>query len=671
MRVSGREQCLSLTMMKKRVFPKEQDRRQRRKRIAVVVLFFAFCLSGLVYRCLNLHLSFDPRLEKIARSQYKAKIEEAPPRGNIYDASGEELAVSVPAYSLAGRPGRMDPAEFSQIAAFIGMSEKDFAFKVDKEKKYVWIKRHLAPEASEQILKGGFKGIELVKGTQRFYPNREVASQLLGAVGTDNEGLSGLELFYDRYLRGAKSDSTAFRDARGKTFETEETLGERSGDPNHLHLTIRKNIQYAAEKELNAQCGASRAKSCSAVVLDVRTGAVLAMASYPSFNANSYQSYDMSLWRNLIVTDTFEPGSTFKTFVVGAALDSGLVRPQDKFFCENGALKIGKWTINDHERYGMMSVRDIIKVSSNIGAYKVGAKLGKTLVHKAVKLFGFGQKTGIDYPGEVHGYIPPINSWQEVQFANIAFGQGIRTTALQLATAYAAIANSGVRLKPYIVSRVTDAGGQTLLQIKPKAEQTVFKPETAKTLIEVLKGVTEEGGTATKAALPGYEIAGKTGTAQKVVDGRYSHTKFLSSFVGIVPADEPRLVVMVAVDEPQGETYAGLVAAPVFKKIAWAAVVDLGIPPSHPSPSAPAPLKAAQPPLEAAKVPRIQMAGLVTGASFGVSEEGESTFDLKGHSKRKVMSILEQRRRRCELIGSGVAVSQSTSGGCRIYFRED
>src|SRR3989338_8258466 len=303
------------------------------------------------------------------------------------------------------------------------------------------------------------------------------------------------------------------------------------------------------------------------------------MASYPSFNPNPYQSYDLSLWRNLAVTDTFEPGSTFKPIMAAAALDHGAVKPGDKFYCENGDLTIGDYVIHDHEKYGMLSVRDIIKVSSNIGIYKVGRKVGKKDFAETVDLLGFGKKSGIDYPGEVSGLVRPAKAWQEIDFANISFGQGVRVTPLQLASAYATIANGGVRLKPYFVSRVTDTEGKTILETRPQPVGQVLKAESSRLIVDIMKEVTLQGGTATRAALPGYVVAGKTGTSQKVVKGKYSHDKFVSSFIGIVPADSPRFVVLVVVDEPKGESYGGLVAAPVFRKIAWAALRDLAVPP--------------------------------------------------------------------------------------------
>lgn len=635
--------------------------------MALLAIFFVFSFALLVLRCLNLHLSSDPKLEKRARTQYQAKIEEVPPRGNIYDALGEELAISVPAYSLAARPAKIKQMNqtVQVLAEALTTNPAALQDKIDPAKKFVWVKRALSPQERDRVEKLDLAGLDLVKGSKRFYPNREIASQVLGAVGGDNEGLGGLELFYDQYLRGDASVSTAYRDARGRAFETEETLREGPREVHNLHLTIRKNIQYVAERELDVACERFHAKSCTAVVMDPSTGGILAMASYPGFNPNSYQSSDISSWRNRAVTDTFEPGSTFKTILAAAALESGTVKFTDRFFCENGSLQIGDHVIHDHEKYGVLGFSEILKVSSNVGIYKIGQKLGRKNFSETIAQFGFGKKLGVDYPGEVAGYVPGVNKWQEIEFANMAFGQGLRITALQLASAYAAIANGGILYRPYLVSHVTDAEGHPILEIPPTPVRRVLSDRTASTILEVLKGVVQQGGTATQAALPGYSVAGKTGTAQKVIQGQYSHTKFVSSFIGIVPANRPRLVVLVSVDEPQGVNYGGLVAAPVFRKVAWEAIRDLGIPPEI-SPVQERP-------------PVVREASLVPAQNFIGETRVEDFPDFRNLSMRKVLSLLDTRGWDCDVVGSGMAVFQEPSPGttmtegqrCRVVFRTE
>lgn len=653
--------------MKRQILKKDSGKRQRRQKIAFLGIFFVGAFATLGYRATFLHLSQNPKLVRRAQTQYMAKIEEPPPRGNIFDADQEELAVSVPSYSVAVRPRRIkDKNKFlSNIAPALSMSIQDVSRKLDFEKKYVWLKRYVGREEKEKITQVDPDAIELVKTAKRYYPNREIASQILGAVGPENNGLSGLELFYDRYLRGESKKSEAYRDARGKAFETEETLeAENQKEPNHLYLTIRKNIQYITEKELYEVCNEHHAKACTAIVIEPQTGAVLAMSSYPNFNPNEYQNYSLSTWRNLAVTDTFEPGSTFKTIMAAAALETGAVSPQEKFFCENGAYKVGNRVIHDHEKYGMMNLRDILKVSSNIGIYKVGRKVGKKAFGDIVSQFGFGKATGVDYPGESSGFMRSPSTWQDIEFANISFGQGLRTTPLQMASSFATIANGGIRMRPYFVKRITDPQGKILLDVKPQSFGRVLNRKTADMIIDMMTEVTKEGGTATKAALPGYSVAGKTGTAQKFVNGAYSHTKFMSSFIGMVPAEKPRFVIAVNIDEPQGVVYGGLVAAPVFKKIAWEALRDLGVAPTQPI---------EKPAIEYAKKEKTPHPLLSQKPSSNEAKQTAITEfsknqipDFRGLSKRNVIALLDKAGLEGEIVGSGMAVSQEPAPGLAV-----
>ncbi len=655
--------------MKKKVFQRDENRRQRRKRSTLVGLLFVGGFSLMAYRALYLHLANDPKLVRRAKTQYSAKLSSHPPRGAIYDSQGEELAVSVPNYSVVLHPSFIKDEDSSrvvnQLARLLDLPEREVREKTKSDKKYVWLKRNVSPQEKESLSALNLPSIELVKGTRRFYPNKEVASQILGAVGWDNGGLGGVELLYNRYLKGAPEKSMAYRDARGKTYETEETLSdEKVEEPAHIYLTLRKNIQYVAEKELTEACRSSQAKSCTAIAMEVPSGDVLAMASYPSFNPNIYESSDLSRWKNIAVTDSFEPGSTFKVILSAAALESGLVKPADKFFCENGAYRIGTHVIHDHERYGVLSFREILKVSSNIGIYKIGSKIGRKNFSQIIDAFGFGRKTGIDYPGEVSGYVPPFKSWKEVQFANMSFGQGVRVTPIQIASSFATIANGGRKIFPRLISKIVDSQGNKISQ-PPRGEATeILRPENARMLLNMMREVTEEGGTATRAALPGYAVAGKTGTAQKVVGGRYSHTKFVSSFVGIVPAEAPRLVILVYVDEPKGTVYGGLVAAPVFKKIAWASLMDLGIPSGQP---------------QEKKTSSPVLANLLDLPDNKSVSHGLAVPDLLGLSKRKVLALLEIKGIRSELVGSGIVVSQQplpgsdlkSGEGMKVFFQPE
>ncbi len=697
----------------KHIYKKDLSRRDRKKRMAILGGFFAVSFVIISYRLVTLHLIKDPKLERMASSQYRETTKELKSRGNIYDADGEELAVSIPSYSLALRPNKLraKAESMQQIATILGMPLKELEDKFSEGRKYAWVKRDLLPAEKDRLLELQSKEValafDIVKESKRYYPNREVGGQVLGAVGRDHEGLAGLEKHYDDYLRAGGERTVAFRDARGKGYETAETLEREITEPSHIYLTIRKNIQYVTETELANACRSYRAKGCTATVMDPQTGAILAMASYPNFNPNEYQKYNMNLWKNSAVVDTYEPGSTFKAIMASAALEGGRISPKDKFFCENGALKIGKYTINDHEGYGMMNLRDILKVSSNIGIYKVAQKTTRKVFGEVISQFGYGQKLGIDYPGESPGYVRASAKWQDIEFANVAFGQGVRVTPLQVASSFATIANHGVRMKPYLVSRIVDGQGKVLIEKPPHTVGRVMSEENAKRLIDMLTEVTTEGGTATRAAVLGYQVAGKTGTSQKFVNGQYSHTKFISSFVGIVPQESPRLVVMITVDEPQGVIYGGLVAAPIFQKIAWASLRDLGVPPENElgrdphrvEVAAKTTVKEKKTAIKEAKTSSDKIENFIKNATTSLNTATENAGmgggilntvlasgvgetrvpDFRGLSKRKVMAMTQDLGMRTEFVGSGIAVSQTPAPGsmtspglvCRILFKVD
>jgi cell division protein FtsI (penicillin-binding protein 3) len=327
--------------------------------------------------------------------------------------------------------------------------------------------------------------------------------------------------------------------------------------------------------------GATQSKSGIAVVMDVRSGEVLAMASAPDFDPNQYSNYDLSQWKNRVVTDSFEPGSIFKAVTAAAALESGRITLDQKFNCEGGAMKVGKFTINDHGHYGAMALPDIIRVSSNIGSFKIAQYLGRETFSDMVVNFGFGKKTGIDLPGEASGIMAKPDSWASLQMGTIAFGQGISVTPIQIVTAYSAIANGGYLMKPYVVKQIHDSKGNILRENKPQIVRQVMSEKNSRKLVELLKAVVGPGGTGTAAQVEEYGVAGKTGTAQKVIEGHsgYAEGKFIASFVGVAPADDPRIAVLVSLNEPRGNHFGGVVAAPVFREIVRQVLPYMGVPP--------------------------------------------------------------------------------------------
>jgi cell division protein FtsI (penicillin-binding protein 3) len=633
----------------------------------MIFLTFGLSVGILGFRAVRLHTHSDEKLMNLAENQHTETLRPLPLRGNIYDRRGQELAVSAPTYSLAAHPGliqnRGDLAK--KLSRILNMKMRSVKNKLTTKKKFVWIKRRLMPDEVRSIQKLEAAGLTLQKEARRYYPNRELASQVLGAAGYDGEGLGGLELYYEHFLKGPRTREVAYRDARGAIYAVSDNPLETRGVA-HLHLNLDRNIQYVAESELSTAAHRLNAKRGTIIVMDPKTGAIIAMASYPRFNPNTYQNYNMDHWRSVAVSDEFEPGSSFKAITVAAALENKLLTTRDSIDCENGLMKIGKTSIHDHEKYGLLTLPELLKVSSNIGTAKIAQTIGKDDLYKTIRRFGFGQRTGIDFPGEAEGQVRDPNKWHPVDHATISFGQGLTATALQITSAYATIANKGQRMKPQLVKQITGLDGERVKVIEAKSLGQVIRPEVAAALTEMLVGVTEEGGTGLRAAIKGYRIAGKTGTAQKydIKNRTYSKTDYFSSFVGFGPAENPRLVVFVGIDSPQGIYYGGEVAAPIFRKVMSAALYQLKIPPSQQT------------------LPLIEH----TSANMTIKDSNKKTWqepspiipDFSGLSIRQVLSLIKDREMSIDIEGTGIAYRQEPSPGrtvkqghvCRVYFRQ-
>jgi cell division protein FtsI (penicillin-binding protein 3) len=645
--------------------PEPQEQHVSKRRLLLVFSLFICGFSILIYRAFYLHLAPDQKLEKIVSRQYNRVVKEVEPRGNIYDVNGERLAISIPTYSLGIHPHLVKNSDkvAGELSRILKIPRNEIVKKVKSKNKFLWITRKMRPKQYEAIHALSLEGLKFIEESHRYYPNRELSSQILGAVGYDNEGLGGIEKFYDKYLQAQDPHRMATRDAKGRLYEDSFNSIKRS--VNHLTLTIDKSIQYIVETELKRTSQKWKAKKGMAVVMNPNTGEVLAMASYPPFNPNSYGDYNFNKWRNLPVTDTFEPGSIFKAMVAAAALESKAVTSEDKFFCEDGELTIGKLDIHDAEKYGELSLRDIIRVSSNIGIYKVSRSIGKKYFYNVLRDFGFGENLGIDFPGEVRGILRSSDKWQEIDWANIAFGQGVSVTLLQIASAFSVIANGGLLWKPYLVKEVSRDSADSVLVNKPKLIRRVVREETATIMRELLNGVVQTGGTGAAAGVPGYEVAGKTGTAQKFdwEQHAYSNDKYVTSFVGFLPANNPEFVIAVSIDEPKGIVYGGTVAAPTFRRMASGIVQHLKIPPQH--------MKV--PVIEVRNTPEIPKARLIAK----VNQDGFTIPNLAGLTVREVLSLLDGQDITVAIEGSGVAVRQEPGPGqvikngdeCRIYFK--
>ena len=553
---------------------KVKEKKWIRFRILLVTAVFLCGFGGIVARAYQFQVVKRDRLRAMARSGYTGIVKLPPERGTIYDRQGHELALSVEVSSIYAHPRRIRDKQKAavKLARVLGASRRRIYRLLNMDKPFVWIQRKIDPAKAKKIRELDLPGIGITAEKRRYYPGRELAAQLLGFVGADNQGLEGLEAKYDAILKGPGCELVQMRDALGRPF----FIRRRSSGGRELHnlvLTIDKEIQYKAEKALVAAVRRSRAKGGQCVVVNPDTGEILAMAVVPRYNPNIFSKYPAERWRNRTVTDCFEPGSTLKAFLLAAILEEGVLFPNSRLYCEEGTYKIADRIIHDTHKYGTLTVTDIIALSSNIGAIKMGQQLGYNLFCKYLTKFGFGSKTNIGLLGERSGFIRAPKKAKPVDQATAFFGQGISVTTLQLAMAMAAIANGGTLMRPYVVKEITESAGHVVRANSPRRVRRVISPKTARMVTAILEKVVSKKGTGPEAAIEGYQVAGKTGTAQKVdpKTRRYSNSKYVASFVGFAPAHDPKLVIASVIDEPKGIPYGGVVAAPVFRDVGlWA-----------------------------------------------------------------------------------------------------
>jgi cell division protein FtsI (penicillin-binding protein 3) len=521
-------------------------------------------------------------LSQQAADQYEKELTILGKRGTIYDAHHQVMAVSIETSSVAAYPALIEnkPRASADLAAALNMKPKAVLEKLNQKRSFVWLKRQAGPKETAAVKKLGLKGVDFLVEYSRFYPNTTLASQVLGFTGIDGHGLEGVEFYYDQELSGSQRTVTICKDALGRGFDA-QTQPSANQAGNNLILTIDRQIQFIAAQALAEAVTSNKALSGMAVVMDPRTGAIKAMVHYPFFNPNNYRKYDRSTWRDRALTDPFEPGSTMKIFSAAAALQSGRSSASTIYYCENGKYTVGSHVINDTSPHSWLSLQQIVKYSSNIGAVKIVQQIGSQTLYHYLKDFGFGELTDIDCPGESSGSLLNYKHWTAVDRGAIAFGQGVSVTALQLISAASALANDGVLMRPYIVQAVTDPVGRPLRKVEPAILRQVVSPEVALGVRRIMRTVVTEGGTGTQADLEGYEVCGKTGTAQKIdSSGRYARNRYVSSFLGFVPTERPVLAVLVVVNEPKGPApYGGLVAAPAFRRIVKETMSYLNIAP--------------------------------------------------------------------------------------------
>lgn len=561
-------------------------KRNRNPRLGAILLLFTASFALIFLRLFYVQVIDSAfRLSKLAANQHALTIELSPERGRIFDRNLNVLAVSRNVYSVYAVPRDMTQREkaiaMRTLASCLGLKGNYLSERLNKDKLFVWIAREVPDEKAKPLIALKLKGLGFVKEPKRFYPDGTLASHVLGFVGRDDKGLEGLELLYDKYLKGVKGVRVLEKDAKRRMiyrFESKHVLPKDGCD---LVLTIDETIQHIVERELDKAMKEFHPKGASVIVMSPQTGEILAIANRPAFNSNSPSGAPIDARRNRAITDSFEPGSTFKIVTASAALESNILRENDKVFCENGAYFVAGHTLHDHKPHGWLTFREVIEKSSNIGTCKVAMKLGGERLYKAICLFGFGKRTNIDLPGEISGVVKPTSRWSKTTITAVPMGQEVTVSAMQLACAVSAIANGGLLVKPHIVKAIQDREGVPIKFAKPSYLRRVISAQVASKMREFLAGVVEEG-TGQMAKLPSYTAAGKTGTAQKITpDGRYSHTDFVASFVGFAPAEDPRLAIVVVLDNPHPYYYGGVVAAPVFKRIAVETLRYLGVLPNE------------------------------------------------------------------------------------------
>ena len=640
-----------------------KNRRQRWFRARIALLgACVMCVALLVIvRAFHVQIATGDRLREMAEDQHLRHLRVSPRRGAIYDRHGAELAVSADVDSVYANPRRLkameqDPQTVARrIAKVLDVDYQRLAKRLAADRYFVWIERQVTPNEATRIRELDIPGIELMTEARRYYPNRHLAAHLLGFADIDGRGIEGIELAYEDRLRGSDRRVEAIRDRRGHVVFADGMEDDRTIQGQSVVLTIDKAIQHIAERELALGVRTFEARGGSVVVMDPSSGEILALANYPPFNPNEPSKHPIAHRRNRAVVDRFEPGSTVKPFTMAAALASGAVKPNQSINCENGVTRLGGRLLHDAHPYEWLTPTQILAYSSNIGIAKIALDLGKKDLYRGFRRFGFGEPTGLGVPGETAGILRHYRRWYEIDTAAVSFGQGMSVTNVQLATAMSAIANGGRLMQPMLVRRMSDGHGAIIEENKPRVRRQVVPRRVAKLVGQMLTAVTEPGGTAMEAAVDGYLVAGKTGTAQKAdyVHGGYAKDKWLASFIGFAPADRPSVVISVVIDEPVIAHYGGTVAGPVFRRIAEVTLRHMGITP-----------EGRQAVLAKKKEQQIAVVETETAPEEEPVEKGESAVpDVRSLPLRRAVIALHAESLVAEVQGSGVVVSQEPTPG--------
>ena len=635
-----------------------------RFRVASILILFLVLYVALASRAFQLQVVSGETLKKLADGQHKKSLTLYPERRFIFDRNGQKLAATVMADSVYVDPSNVKEHRkvSSKLSSILGIKRQKIVKALSNQGSFRWVARQISPIKAERIRALNLEGVHLIQEPKRFYPHREMAGHVLGFAGLDSTGLEGLEVKYDEYLKGVPKEVVWGRDAKGQKIYLSDNADGMDDGSCSLFLTIDSKIQYIVESQLREAIEGTGARGGSVIVMDPGTGEVLAMANEPMFNPNTFSIYPADARRNRAVTDCFDPGSVFKPFLAAAALEEGLIAESDTFDCENGSYTVGNRVVHDaqNEKFQELSLAEIIKYSSNIGSIKVAERLGRKKFYHYIKMFGFGSKTGVDLPGESSGILRDSNDWDDIDFATIAFGQGISVTAIQLVAAMSAIANDGVLMKPHVVRCMVNKKGMVVKEFKPEEVRRVISPETSHRIASIMTDVVEgEEGTGRNARIANLSVAGKTGTSQKFDfdRGRYSDDKVEASFIGFFPADDPHLVIFVVLNEPEKDRWGGTAAAPVFRKISEQILrcsnnsMKLGD-------------VAAGEGNEGVKI--IQASTVTEIISRSTQVDKSVIPDFEGMSIREVLRISQGRGIDVKIAGSGWALRQNPAPGVRI-----
>ncbi|MGH9969137.1 MAG: penicillin-binding protein [Pyrinomonadaceae bacterium] len=660
------------------------------RRALFVAAFIVCWMIAISARLVYLQVSQHDELVERAHNQQQYALETGPQRGQLLDRQDRELARSIQTASIF-----VDPAELetdadivctaARVASVLGLDERALFNEMSQAKvggrRFLWLARRLSAERAEKIRGFGLPGVHFRSEPKRFYPNGSLASHVLGFVGLDGSGLGGVEQVYNEKISGEPGKLFLEKDSGGDAYESFE-VPAKPGQT--IVLTIDQSVQYRAEQALANAVKQSRAKSGTAIVLDPRSGEVLALANAPTFDPNNVGAVGPEARSNWAIQNIYEPGSTFKIISFSAAIEKGLAKPGDKIDCQMGAITVAGRVIHDHHSFGTLTIAEALAKSSNVAAIKLGLRVGDQTMHDYITRFGFGSRTGIELPGETAGLLRPVLRWQASSIGSIAIGQEIGVTPLQMAAAFGVLANDGVGVAPHLVREIRTPSGVSVYQSHPE-QRRVVSSETAQALRRMLEGVTLNG-TAKLAQLDGYTAAGKTGTAQKIDPKTkgYSSTKHVASFVGFAPVENPAVVIIVVIDEPAGAYHGGEVAAPVFREIAEQILPDLGIAPDTKL-KEPGPLVAqtTQSPEQAARAQKEQMRAealrkdtLPTVANrdgrggeiiYAVASNKAMLMpDLRGRSVRDVARVCAQLGLQVEARGDGRVIQQKPAPGKEI-----